>query len=286
MNVIGLLNSSSELLKESGITNPKTSCELLLAHVLGIQRLDLYLNHDRWIEVEEIERFNRLCARRAEHEPSQYILGETEFMSLPFTVNKHVLIPRPETEHLVEKVRSFCANTMFGETIHIVDIGSGAGNIAVSLAHYIPGARVTAVDISRDAVDVAGYNARRNGVEQKITFDVKDIFGMNAGDFSDVQVVVSNPPYVDQHSRHILDKDVISYEPHIALFAGDNNLRFFETIAVLSQSWLTRGGLIGFETGFDTGVAVRVLVEKSGFQNVSLEKDYSGIDRIVTGIRV
>jgi release factor glutamine methyltransferase len=286
MNVIELLNSSSTLLKDSGITNPKTSSELLLAHVLGIERLDLYLDHDRRIKAKEIERFNRLCARRLEHEPIEYILGNTEFMSLPFMVNKHVLIPRPETELLIEKILLFCANDMSGESITIVDIGTGAGNISVSLAHYIAKARVTAVDISQNAVDVAEKNSRKNGVERKITFVVKDVFDMSAEDFSELQVIVSNPPYVDRNSLHFPDKDVVDYEPHIALFAGDNNLRFFETIAGLAQSWLTGGGLLCFETGYDTGAAVKKIVERSGFKSVSLEKDYSGIDRIVTGIRV
>ena len=289
MTILELLRSSTEQCRSNGITNPRTSCEILLGHALGMKRLELYLKYDRSLTDAERERFGDLHSRRLRHEPLQYILNETEFMSLPFAVNADVLIPRPETELLVEKIIAFAAGALISHgnnhAVRILDIGVGCGNIAVSLARYIPAAEVYGIDISREAVAVAQENARRNHVEGKVGLSVKDICNAHQGDYSGLHVIVSNPPYVSTAERHILDKSVIDYEPHAALFTGEDGLRFFRVIAVLSRSWLVDGGMIAFETGYTTGKSVRDIVLAAGFRDVRLTKDYAQLDRIVTGVK-
>lgn len=297
MTILELLKSSTEHLKSKGITNPKTSCEILLSHVLEMKRLDLYLNYDRKVTDAERERFRDLYKRRLTHEPLQYILGETEFMSLPFKVNSHVLIPRPETELLVEQVISYCNAKWAHQPVPlsgILDIGTGCGNIAVSLAHNLPEAEVFGCDISAEAVEVAKENAQRNNVHHKVNFSVMDILkadpakpGVPGGsrEYSKLHVIVSNPPYVSIKEEHILEKEILDYEPHEALFAGEDGLIFFHTIATLAKNWLVEGGLLAFETGYNTGEKVRDIVTDNGFHEVNLIKDYAGIDRIVTGIK-
>jgi len=295
MTIIELLKSSTEHLKSKGITNPKTSCEILLSHVLGMKRLDLYLNYDRKVTDTELERFKKLYKRRLIHEPLQYILGETEFMSLPFKVNPHVLIPRPETELLVEQVINICNAKWAERPVRILDIGTGCGNIAVSLAYNLPEAVVGGCDISTEAVEVAKENAQCNNVRQRVNFSVMDILKADAAksgmppevsrEYSNLHVIVSNPPYVSTKEGDILDKEILDYEPHEALFAGDDGLIFFHTIARLAKNWLADSGLLAFETGYNTGEKARDIVINNGFHEVKLIKDYAGIDRIVTGIK-
>lgn len=295
MTIIELLKSSTEYLKSKGITNPKTSCEILLSHVLEMKRLDLYLNYDRKVTDAELERFKKLYKRRLTHEPLQYILGETEFMSLPFKVNAHVLIPRPETELLVEQVITFCNAKWSHQPVRILDIGTGCGNIAVSLAYNLPEAVVSGCDISPEAVELARENAVRNNVHQRVNFSVMDILKADSaklemppgvsGEYSNLHVIVSNPPYVSTKEEHILEKEILDYEPYEALFAGEDGLIFFHTIARLAKNWLADGGLLAFETGYNTGEKVRDIVMDNSFHDVNLIKDYAGIDRIVTGIK-
>ncbi len=285
MNIRELLATTAHYLKENGISNPKTSGELLLAHVLCVTRKDLYLDFENNVPNEKKKEFLQLCDRRKNGEPIQYILGDTEFISLPFQVNEYVLIPRHETELLVEKVMSYCSARGNGGTVRILDIGTGSGNIAVSLAHYMAGAHITAIEVNREALKIARENAARNGVDKKITFVAQNIFDAKTADFSDIDVVVSNPPYIHENDHDCLEKDVVDYEPHEALFAGRNNLIFYETITSLAVTWLKQGGLLAFEIGYDTGIAVSEIVENSSFHTVKLSQDYAGHDRIVTGIR-
>ncbi len=285
MNIRELLATTAHYFKENGISNPKTSSELLLAHVLCVTRKDLYLDFENSVPNEKKREFLQLCDRRKNGEPIQYILGDTEFMSLPFQVNEHVLIPRHETELLVEKVMLYSSAHGNGGTVQILEIGTGSGNIAISLAHYIAGAHITALEVNREALKIARENAARNGVDKKITFAAQNIFDAKAADFSDKDVVVSNPPYIHENDHDCLEKEVVDYQPHEALFAGRNNLIFYETITNLAMTWLKQGGLLAFETGHDTGTAVRKIVENSSFHTVKLSQDYAGHDRIVTGIR-
>jgi len=287
MTILELLKTSTEHLKSKGITNSKTSCEILLSHALGMKRLDLYLNYDRKVSDAERERFRDLYKRRLTHEPLQYILGETEFMSLPFKVNSQVFIPRPETELLVEEVIKYCNTKWAHQPVRILDIGSGCGNIAVSLAYNLPESEVDGWDISPEAVKAAKENAQLNNVHRKINFSVKDILKASPGkpEYSGLHIVVSNPPYISTKEEHILEKEVLDFEPHSAFFAGEDGLVFFHTIARLAKNWLIEDGLLAFEAGYNTGAKVKELVIAEGFRNVHLIQDYARIDRIITGIK-
>ena len=285
MTILEKIKISTEYLKQNGITNPGTSSEILLAHVLGVKRLNLYLDYDRELTGKEQEIFNRLYLRRGNHEPLQYITGETEFMSLPFKVNSSVLVPRPETEFLVEIIIDFYRSNWNTGDFRVVEIGVGSGNLSVSLAHYISCSVIVATDIDKKAVKLARENAIRNGVDKKIDFRVSDIFEAKDGDFSDVHVVVSNPPYVAEDEREILQKEVIDHEPHIALFSEKDDLRFYKTISNLANKWLIPGGMLVFETAYNKGGKVVEIVKNAGFKKVQLTKDYAKFDRVVTGIQ-
>lgn len=285
MTVLERLQRSTEYLKGSGITNPRTSSELLLAFVLGVKRLDLYLDYDRELTEIEEQRFGELCSRRYEYEPVQYIIGETECMSLPFYVDDRVLIPRPETELLIEQVIAFCNRTATDNTINILEIGVGSGNIAVSLAYYVPEAQIEAIDISRGAVEIAQKNAVRNNVETRINIKLRDVFGLTGEDYSNYHVVIANPPYVEYDEKDILEREVIDYEPHSALFSEDDGLKFYRVITDQARHWLRSGGMLAFETAYNRGGDVEKIVKNGGFHNVNLTKDYTKYDRIVTGIK-
>lgn len=285
MTVLERLQRSTEYLKGSGISNPRTSSELLLAFVLGVKRLDLYLDYDRELTEIEEQRFGELCSRRYEYEPVQYIIGETECMSLPFYVDDKVLIPRPETELLIEQVIAFCNRTETDITINILEIGVGSGNIAVSLAHYVPEAQIEAIDISRGAVEIAQKNAVRNNVETRINIKLRDVFELTGEDYSNYHVVIANPPYVEYDEKDILEREVIDYEPHSALFSEDDGLKFYRVITDQARHWLHPGGMLAFETAYNRGGDVVKIVKNGGFHNVNLTKDYAKYDRIVTGIK-
>jgi len=281
MNIIELLNASTGHLKSKGFNNPKTSCEILLAHVLDMKRLDLYLNFDRQVSEEKRTKFKELYRRRLEHEPLQYITGETEFMSLPLIVNRNVLIPRPETEFVVEQTIQRIRKTWGGEHVKTLEIGVGCGNIVVSIAHYLPNADVSGFDISPEAVELACENAAKNDLQDRIGLEVRDIFECSPDDYEGLHVVISNPPYVAENERETLEKDVVDFEPHTALFAGKDGLRFFKKISELAFSWLVPGGLLAFETGYNNGRQAAELIAAFGFENIELQKDYARNDRLI-----
>lgn len=285
MTILDKIKISTEYLKNNGITNPGTSSEILLAYTLGVKRLNLYLDYDRELSGKEQRLFDKLCLRRYNHEPLQYIIGETEFMSLPFKVNSSVLVPRPETELLVEKVIEFYRTDWNTKDFRIVEIGVGSGNISVSLAHYISCSTIVATDIDIKVIELSRENAVRNGVDKKINFRESDIFEAKDGDFSDIHVVISNPPYVADDEREILQKEVIDHEPHIALFSKKDDLRFYKAISVLAKKWLIPGGMLVFETAYNKGDNVVKIVKKQEFNKVQLTKDYAKFDRVVTGIK-
>ncbi|MFC1556378.1 peptide chain release factor N(5)-glutamine methyltransferase [candidate division KSB1 bacterium] len=282
MTILELLKASTEHLRSKGFSNPKTSCEILLAHALGMKRLDLYLNFDRKVSQTDRDRFKELYKRRLEHEPLQYITGETEFMSLPFRVDRNVLIPRPETEFVVEQTMRIARTKWGGEPVSVLDIGAGCGNIAISLAHYLPNARIIAYDISSEAVEVARANAVLNNLADRIEFNVRDIFDCKPEEHQELNIVISNPPYVAENDRSILEKEVIDHEPHIALFAGEDGMKFFSHISGLARSWLVPDGMIVFETGYNIGAQVVEAVTSAGYVNIQLQKDYARNDRLLT----
>jgi release factor glutamine methyltransferase len=292
MTILELLHIAKEKLVSEGISNPKTSSEILLSAVLNAQRLHLYINYNQPVTSENEKQFWEFVARRANHEPLQYILGETEFMSLPFSVNPSVLIPRPETELLVETVMEYCKIHSHKKLFRIADIGTGSGNIAVSIAYHIPNTTVIGIDSSEKALRIAQMNAQRNKVQHKVSFLLMDVLYMNRYQstviLADIpfDVVVSNPPYILPAEYETLPREVQEYEPSESLKArGEDGLEFYSTINKLAYMWLKRDGVIALEVSPTVSNQVMNILQKADFHTIHCKQDYSHQDRIVSGIR-
>ncbi|MFQ5864685.1 MAG: peptide chain release factor N(5)-glutamine methyltransferase [bacterium] len=283
-HILEILNYTSDILSKKGIQNSRLNAEHLLSYVLNINRVELYLNYDRPLSKTELERFKFVLSRRLNQEPLQYILGETEFMSLPIKVNPAVLIPRPETEILAEKVLEKC-NQRFNHksTISILDIGTGSGCIAVSLAKYLENSQVTALDISEGALRTAHENAHSNNVEDKIQFLKSDFldskFSTTLTDKFDV--VVCNPPYVSVEDFSTLPEEVKNYEPTVALKDGKDGLTFYHKIADFSLKHLNPEGFVAVEVGLEQARPVKRIFLDNGYSDVKIFKDLSGIERVL-----
>jgi release factor glutamine methyltransferase len=255
--------------------------ETLLLHLIGKNRAWL-LTHleDKFGGCSAIG-YAGLLARRAQGEPIQYITGETEFYGLPFRISCDVLIPRPETEHLVEKVLELTRNFT---TPRIVDVGTGSGAIAVALAHKLPQAQITAVDISPPALALAHRNAEQNSVASRIRFLPGDLLTPVAAEQFDI--VVSNPPYVPSADRASLAVEVRDYEPALALFAGDDGLQVYRRLIPATFAALAPGGYVALEIGSGQAALVRSLLIDSGFQQIEFLPDLQNIPRVVTSRRL
>ena len=248
-----------------------------------MKRVDLYLYHDKILSQNDISRYKTIIERRVQKEPLQYITGSTEFMSLPFIVNPTVFIPRPETELLVEIIIGEAKKKWNAEErISILDVGTGSGNIAVSLACYIKNAEITTIDISDDTLKTAEENARLNKVEDKIKFVNRSIFDAEENEFKDVSIIVSNPPYIPLKDYADLPADVKGYEPERSLHDNADGLTFFRVILEKSKGYLTDGGMLFMEMGIGESKDVRSIAESKGFSNITIIKDYQKIDRIIS----
>jgi release factor glutamine methyltransferase len=252
--------------------NPGRDAEVLLTHVSGWDKAALLTHPERLLSVKQSTQFESLVRRRAACEPMQYITGAQEFFGLLFEVSPDVLIPRPETEHVVE-----AALERFGceATVRIVDVGTGSGAIAVALAHALPQADVTAVDLSLAALEVARRNAERHRVLERLTLLKSDLLA--AIDAVDFDLVVSNPPYIADGDA--LELQVFQYEPHAALYAGPTGLEIYERLIPQACKALKPGGWLILEIGFGQRAAIQRLL--SGWHMVSFENDLQGIPRVV-----
>ena len=262
---------------------------LLLEEYLGFRRVDIVLKSDFKITQETLNLLQS-ATKQLEHEvPLQYIIGKTEFYGLPFVVNKHVLIPRPETEELVacvvsesSRVKTFNTSTkQTTETkqLKILDIGTGSGCIPISLKKQLPFAKISAIDISKEALSVARKNAVLNNVD--IHFILQDILKTVALD-QHYDIIISNPPYVRELEKKELKNNVLKNEPHVALFVeNDNPLIFYAKIAELAKKYLNKNGLLFFEINQYLGTETIDLVNKKGLRNIQLKKDMFGNDRII-----
>jgi release factor glutamine methyltransferase len=285
--ILEILGATADYLKEKGIDDARLNAELLLAHVLNCRRIDLYANFDKPVSESEREQYKSLLRRRTAREPLQYILGETEFMGLRFFVDRRVLIPRPETEVLVEKTIEVCRQFPEGtERISILDIGTGSGNIAVSLAKFVGNGHVTAIDVSAEALEVAQKNGELHKLSSRIEWKTVDVLSdavFGIGDAFDI--VVSNPPYGSQEDLKTLQPEIIEHEPKIAIFDGGDGLRFLKRISEVGNRLLRRGGCLLFEVGFDQSVEIKEIMARYGYEGIEVFKDLAGIDRVVKGSR-
>ncbi len=254
---------------------------ILIVHYLSVTRLELALNPKKKLSSEEIKLFDKILTQLQRHEPIQYIIEETEFFGLKFKVNKNVLIPRPETEELV----SWILSDLFDNSISaskILDIGTGSGCIAISLAKNLSNIKFTALDISNEALKVASKNAEANGVEVK--FETQDILHLNKS-LDSFDIIVSNPPYVRDLEKKEMNRNVLENEPEGALYVRDDDpLIFYEAITNLAQTNLNKGGSLYFEINQYLAKETEKLMQESGFKT-TLKKDIFGNFRMLKGIK-
>ncbi len=254
---------------------------ILIAHYLKVTRLDLALDPKKEISSEDINLFDEISLRLQQHEPIQYILGETEFFGLKFQVNKKVLIPRPETEELVSWILLDLSEDKISAP-KILDIGTGSGCIAISLAKNLPEAKLTALDISEEALVVASNNAEANEVDVK--FKNQDILKLKQA-FNSFDIIVSNPPYVRDLEKKKMNRNVLENEPEGALYVRDNDpLIFYEAITKLAKESLGPGGLLYFEINQYLAEETEQLMKNAGFIT-TLKKDIFGNFRMIKGIK-
>lgn len=276
--VLDVSRKAAGVLAERGFEQARLESELLLAGVLGLKRLDLYLQHDRPLSPDELELYRAAVRRRLRREPLQYIVGTAAFRNLELQVDRRVLIPRPETEQLAGAVLDWSKAHDRGGTV--LDIGTGSGAIALSLAAEGGFERVVASDISADALDVARANARRLEGCGMIEFREGSLFDV-VHDGERFDVIVSNPPYVADSERADLPEDVVAHEPAGALFAGADGLGVIRAIIAGAPDRLNAGGLLALEIGADQGPAVLDLLERTrGYVAPRVERDLAGRDRM------
>ena len=275
--VLEMVAWTADYLKEKGFHNPRLNAELLLAGTLGCKRLDLYLQHDRPLQPAELAEFKARLLRRARREPLQYIEGTAAFRDLVLRVDRRVLIPRPETEVLVQEVLDWAEGR---SGLSAVDVGTGSGAIALALATEGPFARVVAIDVSPDALEVARGNRDLAVPGAMVDFRQGDLLAPVRGERFDV--VVSNPPYVRDDERGALDAEVRDWEPAGALFSGPEGLDAIRRLVADAPSVLLPGGLLAMEIGAGQGEAVAALVRASGaYDAPRVRQDLAGRDRIV-----
>jgi release factor glutamine methyltransferase len=284
-----LLKQSVKYLANHGVENSTVlDAQLILGHILKVDRLYLIVHKDEQLDAEAIEEYHNLLQLRAQGMPLQYITGIQEFMSLPFDITTDVLIPRGDTEILVEHIISKCKECRGNDKISIMDIGTGSGCIAVSLAYYIGNSRVYAVDVSEKALDIARKNAELNKVMGKVSFIQKDILTgfPKLPTEEGADIIVSNPPYIKTDIIDTLQVEVKKYEPHLALDGGLDGLVFYRTIIQQADEHLRPGGLLAFEVDHDQSDQVVQLIEKTKmYKDIEVIKDLSGINRVVAAIK-
>ena len=282
MNIAEILTYGYKILKEEEITSYMIDTQLLLGKVLEVDKLFLLTNRATEVSGEKEKEFKALIELRKNKMPVKYILGHCEFMGLDFLVREGVLIPRPDTETLVERVIEIAKANSF---IKICDVCCGSGAIGISLAHFLGNAQVSCCDLSDIAIEVTSENAKRLLPEARIKVIKSDLLEFAIEESSNFDIIVSNPPYIKEKIIQTLMEDVKRYEPHMALSGGEDGLVFYRKIITQSLKLLKTGGVLAFEIGYDQGNEVKTLMEENDYGNVEIFKDLAGFDRVVAGYR-
>ena len=278
-----LLNWVTGYLTEKGIDSPRLSAELLLSHVLGLKRIELYTQHDKTVAGQDLDMLRDMVKRAGQNEPIAYLVGKTEFYSMEINVTPDCMIPRPETELLVQRAIEFL-RTRDGVQF-VCDLCTGSGCIAVVIAKNFPNAHIIATDICDAALAVAASNVQNYQLQDKITLLSGDLFDpiipqLDTGKFD---LIVCNPPYVSSAEYEKLDRNVKDYEPRLALFAGDDGLDIYRRIIEKVDTFLKPDAALILEIGYAQGQAIKELLEQiEVFAEIIIEKDYHNNDRIVT----
>ena len=275
-----LINIGSSMLKEKDIETYRLDTQLILAHVLKRDKLYIMTNRDVNVSIKNEEKFLEFIEKRANKMPLKYILGETEFMGLDFIIKEGVLIPRNDTEILVEEVLKLIKDE---EELEVCDLCSGSGAIGISLAHYRKNIKVDEIDFYPIPEEITKKNIAKHKLDDRVKFIKSDLLKEVIKENKKYHILVSNPPYIKEEEINTLMKDVKDYEPHTALDGGEDGLVFYRRIIEESKKVLKENALIAFEIGYDQGEAVSKLLEDNGFNNIKVVKDLAGLDRVVLG---
>jgi len=284
--VLELVKTTAEYFGGRQLQSPRLAAEWLLAHVLRCKRVDLYLRTEQVVDDRVLEAYRGLVRSYAAGVPLQYVVGDTEFMGCTLKCDRRALIPRPETEILVDVVVKRLRATAAAGPVQVLELGTGSGAIAIALAAQLPHVTVWAVDMSPDAAALARDNAQRNHVEARVHVGVMDRFAGLAPELEGAMAcIVSNPPYITTEEMETLPAVVREHEPVSALHGGADGLDFHRYLCRDGLRFLTPGGTLAVEIGASQGEAVRALFDTAGLRDVSLVRDYAGLDRIVLGTR-
>jgi release factor glutamine methyltransferase len=273
VTVLEVLQSTAGYFKKREIENPRLNAEHLLAHALGLTRMNLYLEFERLLSEAELAPLREVVRRRGEGEPLQHLLGTVEFHGEIFLCDKRALVPRPETEQLVELVESAIRNPQSA----IVDVGTGSGVIALSLAKKFPEAQIFGVDISEDALTLARENAEKLGATPRVQFLRSNLFDALKDRFD---VIVANLPYVARDDRRSLSREVL-HDPEEALFGGPRGDELIQRLIELAPEHLNPGGLLALEIGLGQAEALGELLAQKNYHDIESKKDYAGIARFL-----
>ena len=283
MTIKDIIIKYSEELKEISDT-PRLDVELILQKSLGdVDRIYIHINLNKELSDDEYNLFLSMIKDRINGRPVAYIVGNREFMGLDFFVKEGVLIPRPDTEVLVEEIIELCKNK---DKVEILDIGTGSGAITVSLAKYIEKSTIKSLDISDIPLEVGKKNAMNNDVDNKIEFIKSDLFSSIKDKNIKFDVIVSNPPYIPKKDMDTLHTQVKDYEPYNALEGGIDGLDFYRDITEQSKCYLKEDGILAYEVGHDQAKDVSDIMKDNGYTKIYTKKDIQGIDRVVIGFKL
>lgn len=282
MNLRELMLEGLRILETNKRPDAAIDSKLLLMELLGYNAANLLLHYSDPVEEHIVQQYRELIYKRAEGVPLQHITNEQEFMGLPFYVDERVLIPRQDTETLVETILEYADKINLEKA---VEVGVGSGCISVSLAHYLKKLHIIGIDLSKDALEVARRNIQQNHMEERVTLLESDVFTNYTGEPGTLDLIVSNPPYISTEECKELMTEVIKYEPYMALTDGGDGLKFYREITKAAKVYLREGGLLAYEIGCSQGSAVCELLQKEGFREVRLIQDLAQRDRVVVGIK-
>ena len=286
MDIRSALREAMARLSAANVPSHALAAELLLMHTLGRDRAWLYAHPEFELESASAEKYFELVARRASGVPTQYLTGKQEFWGLEFEVTPDVLIPRPETEHVVEAALDRIGPARKNDSLRIADVGTGSGCSAVALALEFPNAEIFATDISRAALAVAQSNAARHGVTGRIHFTETNLLDAIADGKRSFDLIASNPPYIGLADEPTLQREVRAHEPAIALFAGDDGLAVYAPLIRDAAAFLDPGGLLVLELGYISLPGVRALLDRpDNWSDIRVANDLAGIPRVVSAYR-
>lgn len=282
MNIKELLKRSDQFLAAQGIKSSRLDAEVLMADLLDMERINLYVKYDYPLKSREVDRYREMIKKRAQRIPVAYIIGKKEFMSLEFKVEPGVLIPRPDTENLVETVIDYCRKQKL-QSPQIIDLCTGSGAIAVSLAHYLKEAKVVGTDISAKALKIASHNVEKHDLKDRMSILKSDLLEeFIKREIKGIDILVSNPPYIAQSEMETLAPEV-KKEPKKALVAGEDGLDFYRRLIPEAEKVLKAGAKLFLEIGYQQAESVKKLFGPN-WSEIEVKKDYSENDRIISAL--